>query len=455
MIVSLRTPGAASGLTLVLFLAACRVPYDRSVVRQRGHSLGWPALGEGSAEAAAEEPTSLAEDADLEGFLHFGLRHHAGLQAAFARWQAALERSAQVLRLPDPKFSYAQFLEPIETRTGPQRTRISLEQRFPWLGELQDREDAAARDAEALWFDLERQRHVVERDIRVTYHEYAFLGERLRITSANLELLRQFEPVVQRKVQGGAGQENLLRLQVEIGKLEDERASLEQLRPALAALLAARVHDRGAPLYPWPVLAEPAPDERDTARWVERAREASPELRRLHQHVLRDEHLASAATASIWPDVTLGIDYFQTSRARNPGVHGSGDDPVALRIGFDLPLWLDRYTAAEAEAEYTLAATQQQYQQRRVELDAEVQQELYQLGDARRRLGLYRETLLPRARQSLDLLLSSYRTGESALLDLIDGERLLLEFEVSFWRACRDYYQSRARLVALCGGEPQ
>ena len=61
-------------------------------------------------------------------------------------------------------------------------------------------------------------------------------------------------------------------------------------------------------------------------------------------------------------------------------------------------------------------------------------------------------TLLPRARQAFTLTQSSYRTGRATLLDVIDTERTLLDFERAFWRAVSNYEISIAELEALCGG---
>ena len=37
-------------------------------------------------------------------------------------------------------------------------------------------------------------------------------------------------------------------------------------------------------------------------------------------------------------------------------------------------------------------------------------------------------------------------------LDLLDSERSLLNFELAYWRAARDYRQAAARLETLVGG---
>ena len=76
----------------------------------------------------------------------------AGLRAAFHRWRAAVEKVPQATELPDPVFTYAHYVEDIETRTGPQRQRFSLQQTLPWFGTLSTRGEVAAKQAETLWW---------------------------------------------------------------------------------------------------------------------------------------------------------------------------------------------------------------------------------------------------------------------------------------------------------------
>ncbi|MGA1525172.1 MAG: TolC family protein, partial [Planctomycetota bacterium] len=68
-----------------------------------------------------------------------------------------------------------------------------------------------------------------------------------------------------------------------------------------------------------------------------------------------------------------------------------------------------------------------------------------------RQIVLYRETLLPRARQALTLTQSAYAQGGAALLDVIDRQRALLAFEQAYWRASAELGRARARIEALLG----
>jgi outer membrane protein TolC len=264
-------------------------------------------------------------------------------------------------------------------------------------------------------------------------------------------LLRQLEPVVQRRVETGAPQAELLQLQVEIGKVEDQLAGLQRYRPALSARLAALLHGPRLGVLPWPEL--PVPDEPavpDEVTLRERLA-ANPELTALAERVAAAVAQQEAAELETVPDLTVGVDWFDTGAARMPGVAGSGDDPWAVSLGMNLPIYRGRYSAMVAEAEQVREAANQSYHARADQLHADFRMALYRLDDAARQIALYREELLPRARQALELTSTAYRGGVASLLDVIDRERALIAFDQAFWRAATEWGKARADLEALCG----
>lgn len=443
---------------LLLALSGCHVHPDRGEVRRRTESLYGPgfAAAEPGGEPAPAVPVPAAGQllarADLGLYLRYGLHHNGALRAAYERWRAALERIPQVTTLPDPEFGFAHFVEAIETRTGPQERRYSLSQTLPWFGKLSLRGAVAGGHAEELWHEVASARLGVEREIRVAWYDYAYLGQTIRIAREVLELLRQLEPVVQQRIAGGAaGQRDLLRLQVEIGRVENDLAGREQVRGATSARLAAALNLPDRRVLPLPELAEPEHRPVPAEELVARAGRTNPELRRLAESLHTGRSELELAGLERWPDLTVGVDWFETGAAALP-VAGSGEDPWALRLMFRLPIGRARYAAAEREAERRLAAAGHELADRRASLRAEVEQAVFALDDAARQVELYRQTLLPRARESLTVTRAAYRGGNAPLLDLIDSERALLDFETGYWRACRDHHQSRARLEALIGG---
>ena len=437
-----------------LLFASCQGPDQRLVDDRTAQLYGTRSVGRRAPPDAVPVPDAedLRTKADLELYQRFGMHHNAGLRQAYERWRAALERVAQVSSLPDPVLSFAQFVEEVQTRTGPQERRYGLSQTFPWFGKLRLRGKVFAGAAEELWHRVDARRLAVRREIAVAYHEYGYLGRSIRITTDVLALLRRFEPSVQRRVQGGAGQEDLLRLQLEIGKVEDELARSREVQPAASARLATAMNWSETGLLPLPKLDEPKIARTVPQDLFDKAVQGNPRIREILQSIKTSERSLSLAKLSRWPDFNVGVDYLETGGALNPGTPGSGDDPLSLRLTFNLPIWSRTYDAEEREAERNLAAARHELQQFHFSLRSDIELASFRLGDAARQVALYRDTLLPRSRELMNVTRASYRAGTTRLLDLIDSERSLLNFELSYWRAARDYLQVEARLEALVGG---
>ncbi len=441
-----------------LLLAGCASRYNVSTIDSRTRELfaatEAPSLELGPHQLTDAE-THLLEVADLESYVAFGLHSSAQLRTAFENWRASTERVVQVSSLPDPRLSFGEFLEQVQTRTGPQRRRIGLSQAFPWPGELDAKANLATRQVEAAWEQVEQARLGVVRRIQEAYYAYAFLARELGIRRELLTLVQGLEPVVQGRIRGGAGQEDLLRLQVELGRLEDDLGSLERSRPALSARLADAMNWplESAALLPLPRLEIPSTQTRATAELLDIALEANPKLRGLERQLAAAESAEQLSAFKGRPNFTARVDYIQTGEALSSTTPGSGNDPLFVGFSMSLPVWRASISAAEREAKHRVRAARAQLDQGRSLLHADIVEQAYFVEDAQRRIELFQNSLLPRAREALQLTTASYRSGNATVLDLLDSERALLEFELSLWRACRAYLQGEARLHELLGGK--
>jgi outer membrane protein TolC len=85
-------------------------------------------------------------------------------------------------------------------------------------------------------------------------------------------------------------------------------------------------------------------------------------------------------------------------------------------------------------------------------LRADLADALFHVQDAGRTEALYRDALLPRAQETLDLALRSYEGGDASLLDLVDALAGLLEIRLGALRATRDLLEGQVHVRALQGG---
>ncbi len=201
--------------------------------RLTGGTADLPQLGaamEHDLGTAGQDP-SLPQSPELADYLAYAAFHNPGLKAAFEQWKAALWKIPQVRSLPDPRFTYAYFVERVETRVGPQRQRFALAQTFPWLSKLELRGDEAAREAEAKRARYEAAKWQLFERVKKAYFEYAYLRQAVAVTEENIRLLKHLERVVQTQYASSlAPYGALVRLQAELGRLEDRLKGLQDLR---------------------------------------------------------------------------------------------------------------------------------------------------------------------------------------------------------------------------------
>lgn len=402
---------------------------------------------------SVEESPSLNENSTLEDYLAYAALHNPGLESAFNQWKASLERIPQVKALPDPRFNYGYFIREVETRVGPQRQRFGLSQSYPWFGTLKLRGEVAGEEAKAAYERYEAAKLKLFFQVRDAFYELYYLSRAIAITRDNIQLFGELESVAQTKVAGGGDLTAVTKAQVELGRLDDRLRSLEDLHgPIIAKLNAALNRPVDADL-PWPkeVTTESTDfSDEQVLAWM---RDLNPELRELEFQTEREERAIRLAQKNFYPDLTVGVDYVDTRDALMPNTPDSGKDPLAVTFSINIPLWWQKYRAAVSEARYRRESVIEKRDDRENLLEANLKMALYRFRDAERKINLYGDTLTPLATQSLNVARQAWEAGRADFLDVVDAERLLLEYWLEYERSLANREQRLAELEMIVGRE--
>jgi len=135
----------------------------------------------------------------------------------------------------------------------------------------------------------------------------------------------------------------------------------------------------------------------------------------------------------------------------NPGVVDSGKDPVMAMLTVDLPLWYRKHRAEKREADARVQAALRSRSDHENALMADLRLALYRFRDGERRVELYGRELIPRATESLGVTKQAYAAGKADFQDLVEAQRTLLEFGLSYERALVDRAVRLAELEMLAG----
>jgi len=432
-------------LFAVLTLASCAAPSAQRAAEtlheiEVGH--GPLALAEGGTPPGLP---ALTEQSGLEDCLRYAALNNPGLRAAFDRWRGALERVAQVTTLPDPRLTLMGMW--MEGRSGLAERRVEVMQEFPWFGKLRLRGEVALAEA-----DAERQRFeaaALDLAFRVkdAFYELYYLARAIAVTTENIDLLKYIEAVARSLYQVGSTQyADVIRSQVELAKLEDDLRTLHEMKAPTAARLNAALNRPSETAVPLPKAIPEETLETDAARLLAQMREANPELKALGADVARQQAAVRLAEKDFYPDFSLGLRLTDTA-----SVGGMDSDSLMPMIGLTLPIWRGKYRAARNEAKAMLSGAQLSLADRANALSAEIEMAWFKFRDATRKIGLYRDTLVPKAQQSLKATETAYKAAKASLADLIDAERVLLAFRLEYERALADRAQRLAELESLIG----
>jgi outer membrane protein TolC len=132
-------------------------------------------------------------------------------------------------------------------------------------------------------------------------------------------------------------------------------------------------------------------------------------------------------------------------------MEGSEDHMVVGMISVTLPIWREKYAAGVREAQLRHEAALKMRGDRENMLAADLKMAAFGLRDATRKIALYRDTLLPKARESLQSVEAAFRTGSANFVDLVDARRTLLEFQLMYERSLVDHAVRLAEIEMLVG----
>lgn len=390
----------------------------------------------------------------LKGYLVEAAGNNPGLQGAFNEYLAALEKIPRVSALPDPQVTFGYFIQPVETRLGPQQARISVMQMFPWFGTLGAKEDAAADMAKARYEVFNEAKARLFYDVKSTYYDIYYVRQAIGITMKNIEILNTFRNLALIKVESGtASAVDVLRAEMEIADLENQLALMKDIlytqQVAFNNLLNVDITREIA----LPDLLPASDVQLGHEAILDSIRAGNPTLIQLNFIESAFKNQARVASKSGKPGFSVGIDYMVTgeSPASMPSASESGNDAVVFpMLSISVPLYRQKYRSAVKEAVYFQKATLNRKEDKMNVLESVFTGAEKDYRDADRRIPLYRKQS-ERADKALRILETDYATNAKDFEEILRMERQLLKYNLELEKALADKNAAVAFINYLMG----
>lgn len=388
----------------------------------------------------------------LSGYITFAATRNATLMAAYRRLQATTLRANAAGTPDDPTLSIGVFVRAVETRVGPQRARLGIQQRLPWPSRFGYEQTAASEAAAALASRLEGAILDVRAAVGEIYFRLWAVRETKAIHEHHLSVLTALSETVRARVSTGAtGLADQQQVDLKAAQLEDMLNGMDEeiltIEAELRAVLGMR--DQG-PL----ATADAPPPAHIPAESIEALREAAlahPYVDAHRRNAAAHRAAASAQGTKALPSFTVGADWIITDEARMDGVDDSGKDAVAVSLGMSVPLYQGAYDAAAKAEQAEARAAEADADAARDRLAYLVTKHLSDVRDAARRVGLYEHTLVPQAESAYSSVLGAYVSGKGTVAQILMAEQTLLALKVELVTARARHASRWASLEQVVG----
>lgn len=390
---------------------------------------------------------------DLSEYISIALLRNPKLLSAYNNWMAKAEKSNQTGTMPEPILSYMFPVKSMQTDPIYEKQRIIISQMFPWFGKLSWQERIAISEADTEHYIYEDSKREIIYKVTNAYFEYFYAGKAVENTQRTIQLLSYLEEVTRTRYEAGqADFEDLLKLQLEIEKMRNELISYQEQLPVYSDRLSAEIGIAGNGALPLPVDFKTNEINKDFKADASDKIKENPSIKMLDSMIEAAEAMKSRAGKEYFPDIMVSLEYHDMESRVVPAMNDLSDS-VMLMFSINLPIKFNKYSSMVSESEQSLISLQMKRNDELNRLSVSFKQAKYMLDESDRRIELYSKSLIPKARESVNVAMENFMNGKKELISFIDAERMLLEMELQLDRAKADREIAAAEIEMIIGNE--
>jgi outer membrane protein, heavy metal efflux system len=408
----------------------------------------------------------------LEALVAEARANNPEIAAAHRQVAAMAARVPQAGALPDPMLAVGLMYVPVPgfdlTQDGMTMGSVQIGQRLPAPGARRAREAMARQGVHAAARESDEVELGVVTRLKYAYYELLFVDRALDVLTRNRSLVVDLAEVARaRFAVGRTPQQDVLRAQTEVTRLEEQVAGIQARRVAavaeINALLQRPVTAPIEPFYPDDVralaLARPGPGAFTAAALGGGLGAGLPSLPELQEAAVRTRPMLLAHVHRIEagrdavrlaerervPDIEVMLGY---------GTRRDRSDMVTAMVSVPLPVFAGRkQRQAVIEAEQVLAAEELRHHQMVADIQAEVAARYAALVRTREQILLLSEGVIPQARATIESAAAAYQAGRVEFASLIEAQATLFRNEIELARRLADFGGELSALERAAGVE--
>ncbi|MEP3838793.1 MAG: TolC family protein [Algibacter sp.] len=374
---------------------------------------------------------------ELETLINEALTNNPEIQKFELQYRRATEKVNEVNALSNTEFSVGYFVSEPETRTGPQRFKLSVKQMMPWFGTISSRENYVSSLVDAKYEDIVIAKRKLMASVSQSYYNLNANKAKQKVLIENIKLLDTYETLALSSVEvGKASAVDVLRLQMRQNEMQQLLDVLRQQYLSEQTKLNNLLNrDNDVAVTLVDTLMMPSGAVEITSGNLE----LHPELLKydkLYQSIEQSELLNQKESS---PIIGFGLDYINVSERPDMSFTDNGKDIVMPMVSLSIPIFNKKYKSLTKQNELEQQEITVQKQERLNTLETLLDKAVNNRVSAR--ISYVTQTKnLKQAKDAESILIKNYETGMIDFNDVLDIQELQLKFQMNQIEAVKTYY---------------
>ncbi|OGP29629.1 MAG: hypothetical protein A2073_07985 [Deltaproteobacteria bacterium GWC2_42_11] len=396
----------------------------------------------------------LLEDYTLKTVLAVGIKNNLEIQSSYKSALAAVERYDQVSNLDEILNQYAVFTKNLDLNIGePMMSNKPVIMNFPFPGMLSLKGNIVERDIETARLELEKSVQDMVVMIKETYYKTAYLYDAVKITNDVLGILHRMKDAVNAVyVTGKVSMNDIIKIQMEIDKMETELASFKEERKTVQVKLNKLLNIREDFMPEKVEELKPVVLTYVKENLFKKGVSERNEIKKLTKEIDRMRLMIEMAEKQFYPDFTPGFSIFQNRIIKQVGTSAE-EMPFS-----DMPMvrggnWFGRNDAYIRETKFKYQAMNKMLDGLKNMTISEINDAVYRYENAGRFYKLYESKLVPKSELTVDIAGALYVNRKIDFMDLITSQELFLKYSLMLKESVKNMNIEAVKIERLAGGE--
>lgn len=384
---------------------------------------------------------------NLDELIDEALENNLELKALNYSIDAAKAKIPQESSFSNPELTYRLMELPDFNPNKAMWSNIELMQMLPFPGKLSSMGKVAEIELKRLQQNYNEKSVEIIMRVKSAFYELWMAQQNLKLNQTNLELMQQFLQIAQtRYAVGKTSNQDVLRTEVEIARLQKERLTYIEMEQSALAMLGFFLNKNvseftGTAYAPDTIIFNP-----DISKIQEYALRNCSKLRSDSLMIEKEKAMHQIAKLEYFPDFKFGIEY-----ASSPMTGFRGWSLTAtITLPFS-PWTLTKANSRVQEAEANISKSKAMYNNERGMLLSKVREYFAKASSLKNQWDIYYKSIIPLAEQSLQVALMNYQTGQTDFLMLLDTYRMLVMEKMELIMTRKKFEQTLAELEKEIG----